>query len=269
MRPFTALWIDALRSLLFENGVRLITFSGPRFFSGQPEKALARLVSQNPQTSWILAHSNEPIQKWFSEQSVPCVLAGSNHPSYNLPNVDLDYFGVCRHAVGAMLRNGHRRITFLTQKSQRAGDLESEAGFTAGARQPHYENVNSTIVRHDGTPRGVNRMLTRLFNYGSPPTAILVANPSYYLTTITFLAQRGLRVPDDISLVCRDDDSFLEFLNPSPTRYSCSPLAYAKRILQPVLVKIRGEPLVKSAIRIEVRYNQGKSLKALAGSEQL
>lgn len=263
MRPFTALWIDALRSLLIENGLRLATFSGQRFFSGQPEKALARLVAQNPQNSWILAHSNEPIQQWFFEQRVPCVLAGSNHPGYHLPNVDLDYFAVCRHAVGAMLRNGHQRVAFLTKLSQRAGDLESEAGFAAGARLPHYPDVDPVIARHDGSLRSVNRTLTRLFNYGSPPSAILVANPSYYLTTATFLAQRGLRVPEDVSLICRDDDSFLGYLNPVPTRYSCSPSVFAKRMLQSLLVQIRGEPLTQTAVRIEVRYTRGKSLGTL------
>lgn len=263
MRPFTALWIDALRSLLIENGLRLNTFSGQRFFSGQPEKALSRLVTQNPQSSWILAHSNERIQQWFFDKRVPCVLAGSSHPGYNLPNVDLDYFAVCRHAVGAMLRNGHQRIAFLTKLSQRAGDLESEAGFAAGARQPLYPDVDPITARHDGTLQGVNRTLTRLFDYGRAPTAILVANPSYYLTTITFLAQRGLRVPEEVSLICRDDDSFLEYLNPVPARYSCSPLAFAKRMLQPLLVQIRGEPLAQTAVRIEVRYTRGKSLGTL------
>src|SRR4051812_29270660 len=65
LRPFTALWVDELRSLLFGNGVRFETFTGQRFFTARPEKALGRLVQQNPQTCWILAHSNERIQHWF------------------------------------------------------------------------------------------------------------------------------------------------------------------------------------------------------------
>lgn len=265
LRPFSALWIDALRSLLIEHGARLSTFAGPRFFTGNPAKALTQLVNRTPQHCWLLAHSNERIQQWFYDEQVPCVVAGSCHPGLDLANVDLDYFAVCRHAVGVMLRHGHRHIAFLTPTSQRAGDLESEAGFSAGVRQPSYGEITPLILRHDGTVPGINRMLHRMFDYGTPPTAVLVANPSYYLTAASFLAERGLRIPQDVSLVSRDNDVFLPFLNPQPARYSCNPKTFAKRLLQPLLAQGRGEPHDARSIRIDVKFERGGSLGAAAG----
>ncbi len=260
MRPFSSMWIYELRALLNEQGLRLTTFPSHRFFTGQPEKALTQLITQNPQNCWILAYSNERIQQWFHDQGLDCVVAGSGHPGLELPNVDLDYFALCRHASGAMLRNGHRRLAFLTKQSERPGDLESEAGFDSGASQSSYAGVSSNIFRHDGTVEGVNRMLNRMFKIDCSPTAILVANPSYYLTTTTFLAQKGLRVPNDVSLISRDDDVFLSYLNPSPARYSCNPKTFARRLLQPVLAKARGEPLTSTKLRIDVKYLPGGSL---------
>src|SRR5690606_33033262 len=129
------------------------------------------------QHCWLLAHSNERIQQWFHDEGVPCVVAGSCHPGLDLTNVDLDYFAVCRHAVGAMLRQRHRSIAVLTPACRRAGDLESEAGFSAGVRQPYYGEITPLILRHDGTVPGINGILQRMFDYGTPPTAVLVANP--------------------------------------------------------------------------------------------
>lgn len=265
LRPFTALWVDALRSFLIEKGYRLTIFSGHRYFSQRPDKALARLVSQNPQSCWMLAHSNERTQQWFQDKRVPCVLAGSSHHGLDLPNVDLDYFALCRHAAGAMLRHGHRHIALLTPLSQRAGDLESEAGFSAGSRQSNYGNVVSHIMRHDSTVPSVNRMLARMFDLASPPTAILV-NPAYYLTTVSFLAERRLRVPHDVSLISRDDDTFLSYLTPTPARYSCNPRTFAKRLMQPLLLLLRGEALPHTSFRIEPKYLPGPSLANLRGS---
>lgn len=262
LRPYTALWVDELRALLIEHGVRLATFAGHRFFNTRPDKALARLVQQNPQTCWVLAHTNEQIQQWFCDRRVPCVIAGSCHHGLDLPNVDKDNFATCRHAAGAMLRHGHRRVAFLTQQSQRAGDLESEAGFIDGVRRSSRAGAEPAIIRHDGTVDGVTRVLARVFAAKNAPTALLVANPAYYLSAITFLAQHGLRVPQDVSLVSRDDDAFLAYLTPQPARYSCNAKTYAKRLLHPIQAILRGEPLAHPVHRIEPTFVAGASLAA-------
>jgi DNA-binding LacI/PurR family transcriptional regulator len=266
LRPYTAVWVDELRSLLTENGGRLAAFSGHRFFTGRPEKALARLVEQNPQRCWVLAHSNEQIQRWFNDNRVPCIIAGSSHPGLPLPNVDLDYFAICRHAVGAMLRLGHRRIALFTKQSQRAGDLESERGFEDGARSSVHPGVEALIVRHDGSVDGAYRSLARLFGLKTSPTAMLVANSAYYLTTIAFFSERGLRVPKDVSLVSRDDDAYLSYLKPSPARYSCNPKVYAKRLMLQLQISFSGDSGAHTIHRIEPKFLRGDSLAPAPGS---
>lgn len=260
MPSHTALWVDELRALLFEQGIRLSAFSSRRFFSRGSAAALPHLVAQNPQTCWIMTHSNGAMQRWFLDHRVPCIIAGSCHRGVPLPNVDLDYFAVCRHAVGAMLRQGHRRIAFLVQQSQRGGDLESEAGFLDGAQRAAKMEVQPVIVRHDGSVENAWRMLARLFNSATPPTALLIAKPALYLTTVTFLADRGLRVGEHVSLISRDHDSFLSYLRPSPAGYSVSPKTYAKRLFSLVIAYSRNQPIANANQRIEPIYVPGQSL---------
>ncbi len=260
LRPYTALWVDELRALLFENGARFVTFSGHRFFTGHPEKALARLVAQNPQRCWILAHSNRHVQQWFHDNAIPCIIAGSSHPGLPLPNVDLDFFAVCRHAAGAMLRLGHRRIAYFAKQSDRAGDLESERGFDDGARTSTHREVEHVIVRHDGTVEGAYRALGRMFGVAHPPTAVLVAQAVFYLTTVAFLAERGLRVPKDVSLISREDETFLAFLKPAPAHYACNPKTYAKRLMLQLQLAFEGEVGAHTIHRIEPKFLAGDSL---------
>lgn len=258
LRPYTALWVDELRSLLFESGARLATFSSHRFFTGRPEKALARLVAQNPQRCWILAHSNRQVQQWFHDQAIPCIIAGSSHPGLPLPNVDLDFFAMCRHAAGAMLRLGHRRVAYFARCSDRAGDLESERGFEDGIRRSTHRETDYVIVRHDGSVDGAYRALARMFAVATPPTAVLVAQASFYLTTVAFLGERGMRVPRDVSLLCREDETFLGFLKPAPARYACNPTTYARRLR--LQLAFAGEPGAPTIHRIEPRFIAGDSL---------
>ncbi|MEN9635109.1 MAG: hypothetical protein RL077_3513 [Verrucomicrobiota bacterium] len=265
LRPYTALWVDELRALLFENGVRFATFSGHRFFTGRPEKALARLVAQNPQRCWVLAHSNKNIQQWFHDNGIACIIAGSSHPGLPLPNVDLDFFAICRHAAGEMLRLGHRQVALFMRQSDRAGDLESERGFEDGVRRSPHRSAEPMIVQHDGTVDGAYRSLSRLFGAAKAPTAVLVAQSTFYLTTIAFLAERGLRVPQDVSLMCRDDETFLAYLKPAPARYACNPKTYAKRLLLQLNLVFDGETGAYATHRIEGKFIAGASLGLLEG----
>lgn len=260
LRPFTALWIDELRALLFENDRPLALYSGHRFFSSRANRELERLVRQNPQSCWVLAHTDDRIQQWFHARGVPCVLAGSGHPGLPLPSVDLDYSAVCRHAAGLMVGRGHRRLALLVRDTQRAGDLDSAAGFLAGAARTGRRDVEAIIVRHADTAEAAHRALARIFDRPGAPTALLVAVPAFYLTVVSFLAARRLRVPHDVSLVSRDDESFLPFLTPVPARYSCRPRDYAKRLLPLVLALARGDAVPVAPQRIEPRYLPGPSL---------
>lgn len=259
LRPFTTLWVTDLRAMLVEQGVRFTTYSGQRFFSSRADTELARLVRQNPQACWVLAHTDERIQQWFHEQRVPCLIAGSSHPILRLPSVDLDYRAVCRHAVTAMHRHGHRRVALLVRESQRAGDLESEAGFLEAAQRVNPGAMHAVVARHDDTLESTLRALRQLFDRVEPPTAVLVADPTCYLTTVSFLASRRLRVGPEVSLVSRDTDAFLTSLIPAPTRYSCSPHAYAKRLLPFLLALARGETIT-GAKRIVPKFIAGESL---------
>lgn len=260
MRPYTSLWVNHLKTLLIEKGARLRTFDGRKYFTRHPGKALEKLLVQQPAACWLLANSTEATQQWFSEQAVPCVIAGSCHPGVDLPQVDLDHYALCRHAAGVLLGAGHRRVALLNERSGRAGDVESEAGFIAGVRESPHSDVLPLVIHHEHSPASLGKALQRLLEMPNPPTALLLSNAASYLTVISVLAQRGLRVPRDVSVVSRDDEPFLEFLVPLPTRYATNPHAFAKKLIKPLRQSLAGEAIVPRSTRILPNYTKGGSL---------
>jgi len=70
----------------------------------------------------------------------------------------------------------------------------------------------------------------------------------------------GRRVPEDISVVSRDDDPFLSYLLPSPTRYKSDSHAMAKSLLRPVIELVEGGVVTHRAIRIMPDFVRGDSL---------
>lgn len=262
LRPLQSLWIDDMRALLSERGLRLRVFHGRHYFAAKPGPALQKLVARNPHGCWILMLANETVQRWFSKAGVPCIVAGSAYPGLDLPCRDLDHRAMCRHAAGLLLGLGHRRIAMLTQKSRRAGDLASEAGFVEGVKQSRHAGAEALVLHHDETIESVAHAVRRIVKLQPPVTALIVVHPHYYLAAASRLAQAGVRIPEHMSVISRDDDPFLSFMVPVPARYVVSPHLMAKSLLRPVLDLLGGHVVTQRTSLIMPEFLRGESVSA-------
>lgn len=260
LRPHQNLWIDEMRALLSERGVRLRVFHGEQYFAAKPAQALQKLVTRNPHGCWLMMLGNESVQEWFSRNQVPCIVAGSTHAGLDLPFRDLDHRAMCRHAAGVLLGLGHRQLAMLAPKSRRPGDLESEAGFIEGVRQSRHQDADVRVIHHDGTVGGVANALRRMLKLEPAPTALLITHPYFYLAAATRLAQHGVRVPEQMSLILRDDDPFLDYLAPVPARYVVRPHLLAKSLLRPVLEILEGHAVTVRSGRLMPEFVRGESV---------
>jgi len=261
--PNQILWIDQLRAMLGERGCRLHMFHGRKYAQRDPGRALQRLLTQHAHKCWILLLSAEPVQKWFEKQNVPCVVAGTIYAGVELPYCDLDHRASCRHAAGILLGRGHRRVALVIQKSRRAGDVESEAGFTEGIRRSSYEDTEVMIAYHDATAGGILGTVRRLMQRKPAPTALLVTNVFHYLTVVSGLAQLGYRVPEDVSVISRDGESFYSYLIPAPTHYRADPRHFAKALMTPLLQLLEDGVIGKRAVHIMPEFQAGQSITGL------
>jgi LacI family transcriptional regulator len=261
LRPSQALWIDALRAMLSERDCRLHLIHGHHYFRNHAEAALERLVRQRPVGCWILLLASAPCQRWFAQKGLPAIVAGSCHRGIDLPYRDLDHRAACRHAAGNLIALGHRRLAFVTLQAPPAGDIASELGFQEAIAATR-EEVTSSVAKHDGTPAHLFLTLRRLMAGRDRPTGLVVTQAYHALSVISGLARLGLRVPQDISVISRDDDPFFAFLQPEPCRYAADPKDYARRILPAIVESLSGQPVSRRAEWSMPRFLRGHSLAA-------
>lgn len=260
LRPNVAVWIEDFVHQLDELGYRNRLYHGQHYYRTGTTRALENLVRRESHEVWILLLASAEMQRWFMDNRVPCIIAGSCHPGIDLPSVDLDYRALCRHAVGVLVRRGHRKIALLCRRGGNAGDLEGENAFREAAVPTNRDAVEAGIVWHDNTLDSVTTAVRRLFSQKAPPTGLLISNSNWYLTTVTTLARLGLRVPEDVSAISRNDDAFLDFIVPAPARYLNSPHVFAKRILTMALRVLELQPFRQRRVLLVPRFSAGASL---------
>lgn len=257
-RPFTALWVNRLMSLLQEIGHPLQIFHGAKYFGANATRSLARLTTSHSARCWIVARSNRPIQEWFAASGIPTLISGSAHPGVTLPSVDVDHRALCRHSAAMLLRHGHRRLALFLEHGGHGGDVESEQGFREGlAVAP--DAVEPVVCSPERSASSVIRDLRRLLAQQHPPTGLLLSNSYSYLTVHSYLASLGLRVPRDLSVVSRDEETFLRFMHPTPTYYSTRPGKFA-HALHLALKRILAGDQSAFSIRIMPDLVQGQSV---------
>lgn len=225
LAPSTLLWMEALRLDLQGAGWLLQIQTEPAAFRRNSAAVLSSLTAASPGTVWILHRSTAAMQQWFQQQALPAVIAGTQHAEITLPRVDTDYRATSRHAAARLTSRGHRHLAVLTSKEGLAGDVESLAGFREGS-----SGNEVAVITHNNTPAGVIAALRPVFEGSRHPTALFVLRAEHFATALTWLLEKGVSIPAQVSLVCRDDEPFLQHLHPEPTRYRRSAENFAKKL---------------------------------------
>lgn len=183
-----------------------------------PLASLRRLAEAWPGAVWVLNRMPRPVQRAVEREGWPAVVFGSVFDGVGLPFVDVDFRAAGRHAAGLCLSRGCRRIIVVVSRTTLAGDLETTAAVRetlarAGAPEP-------LVWRHDfNRARLTDRVDSELVGRPRSRDAVIVANLHHFLTLFTHLMYRGIRIPQDLGIICLSNDPVLERISPLPHRY--------------------------------------------------
>lgn len=260
LSPTTTLAYREIERHLHSAGYEMDSLVEPRLRGFGLGRRLGSLVKQHPAACWLLCSVPADVQRWFMKQKVPTLVAATCHPGIELPFFDLDYRAVCRHAAQVFLRLGHRRIAYLTARSDFAGDSFAEKGFREALETSTPRDALPRIVFHDGTPAGVQSVLRQMWKGRHPPTALLISKSEHALTAASHLIREGVRLPADVSLISRDNDALLDHFTPSIARYVYDGSAYARRFSRALIRLAREGSLKARRSQVMPHFVRGETL---------
>ena len=127
---------------------------------------------------------------------------------------------------------GHQRIVILARGERRRPtpafleqlilDRLEERGISTGS---------FNLPDWGESPQEFHRMFDDLFRV-TPPTALIVDQPSLCLAVFQHLSRLGISSPDDVSLACTDQSEFFEWSDPGITHITWEARPVINRVVK-------------------------------------
>ncbi|MGW0082339.1 LacI family DNA-binding transcriptional regulator [Streptomyces sp. NPDC003393] len=154
----------------------------------------------------------------LARAGLPLVVLDPLHlPDSRVNSVGATNFSGGLAATRHLLSLGHRRIAYLGGPAMAVGNQARMHGFRA-AMEAEGATVPDAYVRPgEFTYETGLRGAAALLDLVEPPTAIFTGNDEIALGVIETARSRGLRVPEDLSLVGFDDTDLAQMASPPLT----------------------------------------------------
>jgi LacI family transcriptional regulator len=190
------------------------------------------------------------------------VLVDEDIPGVTVPRIFVDNEHGAWLAANHLIEAGHRDIALIGGPDGLLTVRERLAGFKRAMRE-HRRRVRSEWVMLGDYSREFGFEATRrLLEAPRQPTAILACSDYIAVGVLSAVHQRGLAVPDDLSLVGFDDMPFAELVDPPLTTVR-QPIAEMGRIAFERLLALLNQAKVPALTRLPVKLVERRSVARL------
>ena len=240
--------------------------SAVRHGSARPASWTSALASHD--TDGVILVTSEltmPQLQQVREEGIPLVVIDPvNLPDPDLPSVGATNWAGGMAATDHLLSLGHRRIGAITGPADHLCSRARVDGYRS-ALERFGVKFDQALVRHgDFQHEGGFLRGGELLGLAAPPTAIFAGSDQQALGVYEAARQRGLRIPQDLSVVGFDDLPAARWVSPPLTTVR-QPLSDMGRVAAEMLGDlIDGVPLRSQRVELSTELIVRESTTALA-----
>ncbi|WP_067688750.1 LacI family DNA-binding transcriptional regulator [Nocardia jejuensis] len=197
--------VEGMDEAAQDAGLELILTTGRRS-AARERTALDGLLAFRPGGIILLSPVLPAAAIRDASQRCPIVLVSRTSSTATVDTVNDDGETGAALAVDHLVSLGHRRIVHLDGGAAFAAPPRRK-GYTAAMQRYGLEPMVVPSEHTDAAGAAAVRKLLNLFSPGTFPTALLCGNDFNAVGAMSALAEAGLRVPEDVSIVGYDNTS--------------------------------------------------------------
>ena len=196
--PYYSLIFNALEKQATQHGYSLIYFTdiGDSSSYKHMNNIDGAIISCFPRIEHIVDEIN---------QHIPVVVIDNSSSDKMIPSIIIDNFNAVRVAVNYLCSLGHKSIGFITGLEDSDVGKDRYAGYRSGLSNHGIKMNEKLVFRGDYSFESGAKAADYFLSLKTPPTAIMCANDAMAIAAIRQAKQRGVNVPDDISIIGFDD----------------------------------------------------------------
>lgn len=164
----------------------------------------------------ILNQISDPaILSQLQQEHIPFVCVDAHIPAdMNVPMVGLDYYDAAYQATRYLYEQGHTEIGFIGPTAPDVYYHNTFGGYAAALKDANLTCDPAWLAEVAYTEDSAQACIDRLLQLPELPTAFLCAGDVFAVNIIRYAKERGLRIPEDISIMSLDDLLVSRYLDP-------------------------------------------------------
>lgn len=151
----------------------------------------------------------------LQQEDIPFVCVDSHLPKDgSLPLVEVDYYDAAYQATRYLYDCGHRDIGFIGPELPAEYYLSTFNGYTAALKDCGLVCNPAWLCQLTFAEESAEKAIEKLLQYEKLPTALVCAGDAYAINMIHYAKKRGIRIPEDISVMSLDDLFMSRYIDP-------------------------------------------------------
>jgi len=172
---------------------------------------------------------------------IPLVTVARRVPDLEGNCVCIDNIEASFLATQHLIELGHRRIAHICGQLDHPDAEDRQQGYLKALKAAGIEPVPELIIEGNFRRQSGVLAVEMLLSNQSPFTAIFAANDQMAYGARLALYRRGIRVPDDLSLVGFDDEPAAAFMIPPLTTVRQPGVEMGREAARIILARLKGE----------------------------
>lgn len=195
----------------------------------------------------------DPEVRLLHDEGTPIVLQGASDAD-DIATVDVDNERGAYEAVRHLIELGHRRIGHISNAPfAYAASQQRAAGYRKALAEAKIAFDATLVQQGDFTDESGYAPMEALLDLDAPPTAVFIGSDTVALGALDAARQRGVCVPDDLSVIGFDNLPVGKYVQPPLTTVHLPALELGRQAGNLVLSLIRGEHLPHLKVSLPTR----------------
>lgn len=183
----------------------------------------------------------EQLLRQLQFRNVPLLLVDGTSSLPRSVNLRVDYCQGIRQAVQHLVALRHETIAFITGPQRLQSAVTRKHAFEDALREIGMHVDPQLVIDGDHTLEGGMRALRALLEKGLQPTAVMCSNDISAIGVIREAYGRGIRLPEELSVIGFDDVHMAQFIVPPLTTVRISRGEMGRLAFEALLAELKRE----------------------------